>query len=406
MALPPFEATSSQEAECCHLGRPIFESLDHPAIFRFRKDYQQHRLGHAKGAKGEVGEALREVQEQQQQHGGAGQQHHAAPRLPEGISEEDAESLLSPFGAYEADSPFHRDEQLLLQIARWRMAYQRFRTGGARGAAGDLEEIARGLSLKALKLLPVVQLAEVLKRDKQPKAPELQLPSPHLHFGGGKLGFGLVLQAMLRAQMKDLILLQRPSEDFKPLLEAEKRESVPVFVNGEKVCSLRVPEEERVILYACENDHGAVARLKEDLKNKLLLLPCMVDRICASRHIFSDKIEVVAEPYEGEIVVLDRPETAPPPPFGGSNVHAPQLQKALDAAAAEPLLAALRELSLLKETEMNEKQRNIMWGWLAARCLHLLWEHDKEVIKRTHNLQTDEEVVVMLLDYGVKTLKR
>ena len=91
------------------------------------QDYQQHRLGHAKGAKGEVGEALREVQEQQQQHGGAGQQHHAAPPLPEGISEEDAESLLSPFGAYEADSPFHRDEQLLLQIARWRMAYQRFR---------------------------------------------------------------------------------------------------------------------------------------------------------------------------------------------------------------------------------------------------------------------------------------
>ena len=90
------------------------------------QDYQQHRLGHAKGAKGEVGEALREVQEQQQ-HGGAGQQHHAAPPLPEGISEEDAESLLSPFGAYEADSPFHRDEQLLLQIARWRMAYQRFR---------------------------------------------------------------------------------------------------------------------------------------------------------------------------------------------------------------------------------------------------------------------------------------
>ena len=49
-----------------------------------------------------------------------------------------------------------------------------------------------------------------------------------------------------------------------------------------------------MILYACENDHGAVARLKEDLKNKLLLLPCMVDRICASRHIFSDKVRAAA----------------------------------------------------------------------------------------------------------------
>ncbi|CDJ30945.1 Mannitol-1-phosphate dehydrogenase, related [Eimeria mitis] len=138
MALAPSEAPSPHEADGCHLGRPIFEFLDHPAILRFRKDYQHHRLGRAKGAKGEVCEALKEVeqekcyqqphqqQQQEQQQQQQQQQAHAAP-LPEGISEDDAESLLSPFGAYDADSPFHRDEQLLIQIARWRMAYQRFR---------------------------------------------------------------------------------------------------------------------------------------------------------------------------------------------------------------------------------------------------------------------------------------
>ncbi|CDJ40327.1 mannitol-1-phosphate dehydrogenase [Eimeria tenella] len=352
---------------------------------------------------------------------------------------------------------------------------------------------------------------------------------------------------MLRSNVEDLVVLQRQSEDFEPLLSAAKREGIPVFVNGEKVCELRVyvhpneieeliqklenkklqnskspghtsthlvltndselalklakaakslscslgpametallpllsqlpdtPKTEQVLLYACENDHAAVARLKEQLQQKVLVLPCMVDRICAARNIFADKIEVSAEPYEGEIVVLERPQFAPPPPFGGPNVHAPQLRAAahylcqrkiglvngmhttlafltacsrrdeLLAAAKEaakprtarssssssssgssssadaegssssssssespdPLLVALRSVPLLKETEMQQQQKETMWAWLTARCLQVLWEHDKEVIKRTHNLKTDDEVVAMLLNYGKKTLAR
>lgn len=516
------------------LGRPIFEMLDHPAILRFRNDYQRHRLGYAKGAKGEVGAALRQVEEapkEEQQ----GQQH--AP-LPEGLAEGSADSALSPFATFSADSPFARDEQLLAQIAKWRMEYQNFRNGAARGAAGSLEDIAKGLSLGALKLLPVVQLAEVLRRDRQPKRPAISLPSPHIHFGAGKLGFGLVLEAMIRSGVTDLVVVQRPSSDFQPLTAALVRQGVPVFVNGRKVCAFSVystheeiealletlrrrkqhPEEasrdkrgnchlvlsdhrqlllslsslagsmscslgpairaalvpllselpdkavpQQVLFYACENDHAAVEKLKEEVKQKVQVLPCMVDRICANRTIYSDKIEVEAEPYEGEIVVLDRPEDAPPPPFGGDNVHAPQLkaaahylcqrkiglvngmhttlafltacersdellkalqeaskprtnnanrdgtsgaQKASDGPSSDPLLAALRHVPLLKETQMGKNERRMMWAWLAARCLHVLWEHDKEVIKRTHDIQSDEEVVQMLLDYGKKTLSR
>lgn len=89
--------------------------------FGMLQDYQRHRLGYAKGAKGEVGAALRQVEAEPKQHPA---QH--AP-LPEGISEGAAESLMSPFVSFDSDSPFARDEQLLAQIARWRMEYQNFR---------------------------------------------------------------------------------------------------------------------------------------------------------------------------------------------------------------------------------------------------------------------------------------
>ncbi|OEH76875.1 mannitol-1-phosphate dehydrogenase [Cyclospora cayetanensis] len=538
--------TAATETEEMHLSRPIFDFLDHPTILRFRNDYQRHRLGYAKGAKGEVGAALREVEEKQREHQGA----HTAP-LPEGITEDEAESLLSPFVSFGADSPFAREEQRLAKIAKWRMEYQNFRSGEARGAAGSLEELAKGLSLRALKLLPVVQLAEVLKKDKEPATPEQTLPSPHLHFGAGKLSFGLVLEAMIRSGVSDLIIAQRQSGDFSPLVSEHRPASVPILVNGRRVCDFRVyrtaqevqklieaikekakgsddsaeharerhlvltndsslllqlaslsksmscslgpavrtalvpllsqlgdklatsalqggymgnslgrivaavartlpPKPQQVLLYACENDHGAVEKLREELNTKVRVLPCMVDRICASRHVCADKIEVEAEPYEGEIVVLDRPENSPPPPFGGPNVHAPKLKvdassslnlllcegnalsdetrgsivqsvgearsrtllveegnrKGTETPASDPLLTALRQVPLLKEGEMVDKQKDIMWAWLAARCLHVLWEHDKEVIKRTHNIQTDEEVVEMLLTYGKKTLSR
>ncbi|CDJ64109.1 Mannitol-1-phosphate dehydrogenase, related [Eimeria necatrix] len=125
MAAAGCEAAAAADHEALHLARPVFEVLDHPAILRFRK---LHRLGYAKGAKGEVGAALRKVAEKQQQQQQQ-QQQGVGPHtsLPEGISGNEAANLLSPFAAYAADSPFATDEALLAQIARWRMAYQNFR---------------------------------------------------------------------------------------------------------------------------------------------------------------------------------------------------------------------------------------------------------------------------------------
>lgn len=50
------------------------------------------------------------------------------------------------------------------------------------------------------------------------------------------------------------------------------------------------PVTDQAFLYACENDHAAVEKLKEELKHKVTVLPCMVDRICATRRIFADRV--------------------------------------------------------------------------------------------------------------------
>lgn len=413
------------------------------------------------------------------------------------------------------------------------MEYQNFRSGAARGAEGSLEDIAKGLSLNALKLLPVVQLAEVLRRDKQPVKPEETPESPHVHFGAGRLALGLVIKAMEKGNVKDVVVVQRESADFSSILSSPFVSSFPIIVNGETVSTFRVyvqPEEikelihklkerqqlllqhkkqqqqemkperhfvitsdtslclsllsiarsascalgpglraymsplvnklpdtppsRQIYLYGCENDHATLEQLQFEFKNKIKLLPCMVDRICAERVIYKDRIEVSAEPYEGEIVVLDRPEDAPPPPFGGENIHAPKLKASanylcqrkiclvngLHAALAflsaterteeikneikkiikkegrsrnqqgepspDPLLKTLKVVKLIKPKEMNKNQKETIFAWMVARCLLVLWEHDKEVIRRTHNLKTDDEVVEMLLSYGRNTLER
>ena len=52
-----------------------------------------------------------------------------------------------------------------------------------------------------------------------------------------------------------------------------------------------LPEEEdaskRPVLYACENDHFAVQKLAGRLKDKVTVIPCMVDRICADLKVGS-----------------------------------------------------------------------------------------------------------------------
>lgn len=44
-----------------------------------------------------------------------------------------------------------------------------------------------------------------------------------------------------------------------------------------------VPIEKQPKLFCCENDHDAVMKLKAQLKGKVFVIDCMVDRVCTAR---------------------------------------------------------------------------------------------------------------------------
>ncbi|CAN0083948.1 unnamed protein product [Phaeothamnion confervicola] len=94
-----------------------------------------------------------------------------------------------------------------------------------------------------------------------------------------------------------------------------------------------MPEGQRPVLYACENDHEAVRRLAEAVRGRVDCVPCMVDRICTGREIGGAFVDVEAEPgYGGSIVVL-KPALAAEPskvPFAGEGVVLPRTQAEAD----------------------------------------------------------------------------
>eukprot|EP00242_Pyramimonas_sp_CCMP2087_P012728 CAMPEP_0198199724 /NCGR_PEP_ID=MMETSP1445-20131203/2914_1 /TAXON_ID=36898 /ORGANISM="Pyramimonas sp., Strain CCMP2087" /LENGTH=536 /DNA_ID=CAMNT_0043869615 /DNA_START=110 /DNA_END=1720 /DNA_ORIENTATION=- len=186
----------------------------------------------------------------------------------------------------------------------------------------------------------------------------------HLHFGGGRLGFGLVFPALVASNVP-FAVMQPPFAEFAPILESgnarvkvtinnseaietglrivteaddvsdlhEKVGGSLVLINeGEKwvhligkatsfSCSIgpkvaqiigpvllaNIPERplyEQPILYGCENDHGAVKQLAAVLEGRVRVVPCMVDRICSDRLIQAEQIVVTTEPWEGTIIPL------------------------------------------------------------------------------------------------------
>ena len=66
------------------------------------------------------------------------------------------------------------------------------------------------------------------------------------------------------------------------------------------------PEKDpRPVLYCAENDHESVARLKRELRTRVRVVDCMVDRVCTGRRIGPGGVEIDAEPWPGSIVVLE-----------------------------------------------------------------------------------------------------
>ena len=191
----------------------------------------------------------------------------------------------------------------------------------------------------------------------------------------------------------------------------------------------QVPLEMRPKLFACENDHNAVERLKEMLKGRVEVVPCMVDRICSTRDVEPGALKITTEPWAGTIVPLTpQPDTgdpdAPPFPLGGDNVFVPKTERQSNYMYERKIMTVnhmhttLAFLSLVRYMEDNDltprqmvggsgacmslplvrydpslKARfNTIWCWGVAQCLLLESEHDKATMLKAHKVSTEEEL--------------
>ncbi|CAM9804484.1 unnamed protein product, partial [Hapterophycus canaliculatus] len=154
------------------------------------------------------------------------------------------------------------------------------------------------------------------------------------------------------------------------------------------------PEEERPVLYACENDHDAVRRVGEMVTSKVTTIPCMVDRICTGRQIGEYDVNVEAEPnFEGALVLLKPPADPALVPFAGERVLVPTTEEEasyfykrkfsvvngmhtvlgfMTLREKAPGARELREHDLIAYSTASPEIQAELWAWVVVRCLDLL----------------------------------
>eukprot|EP00904_Undaria_pinnatifida_P005866 jgi/Undpi1/2409/HiC_scaffold_13.g05790.m1 len=175
------------------------------------------------------------------------------------------------------------------------------------------------------------------------------------------------------------------------------------------------PEAKRPALYACENDHDATDKVEESLRDRVDIVSCMVDRICAERTITADWIEMAAEPSAGEIVVIKPPPQAPLPPFTGDHVQIPRIPAEAEYFCRRKILmvngmhTTLAFVTLCKEKKgglqgsgwkdhalvtpatATQEENVMVWRWDVARLMYAMWEHEPDINKAAHGIESDDE---------------
>lgn len=435
------------------------KALANDRVTAFRQTYRNFRTGEPEGAKGEVN--------QFKVAGGAEQ-------FP--VDQE----------ALEAETFFTLENvantEVYNAITNFRLSYAKFRQGAHQGAKGETSAVSHLMTIAHARSMPVGQRARFLAEGKVPTKERPQTKF-HLHWGAGRLGLGLLSPAIAKAHKLGIpyAIVDAPFGDYDTLVK-EGHETVTFHVNGEPtianvrlitkesqlpknlldpdtrlfLCTTDVSLVKKVFdiaqtlstslgpimpkivtpyfekpamdkfVYCCENDHGMVEALGEKLEGKTTVVTCMVDRICTGRDVEKNMIYVTAEPYQGEIVILNPPKGAPLPAFSGPNVNVPGSQAAADyfcrrkIGIVNGMHTTLAFISLLQECKgdtaedvellapekASKEQQEMIHDFMVARLLLILYEHDIDVIKHAHHVDTEEEAAKVLLDYGESTLKR
>ncbi|KAL3924151.1 MAG: hypothetical protein SGPRY_003998 [Prymnesium sp.] len=216
-----------------------------------------------------------------------------------------------------------------------------------------------------------------------------------------------------------------------------------------------LPETERdhqPLLFACENDHAAVMRLKKRLEGKVHVVDCMVDRVCtvvlvcvqdecgdpadtiidpqcviySGRSISESGVDVEAEPFTGSIVVLE-PNLKERVPFTPKVAMVPSSEReaqyysdrklslvngmhtvlafmTLCQQYETPQNGEQREYILLKYDEMERADQRVCEVWRAARIAELVQLFNVSAIMEWHGCETKEEAWEVLFEYADYTL--
>ncbi|KAG5180087.1 mannitol 1-phosphate dehydrogenase [Tribonema minus] len=339
--------------------KKLGKAINNDRVHAFRQTYRYFRTGEAKGAKGEVDQFRIET---------------GLENFP--LNREALES--ETFATVES-----ANAEVYNAVTNYRLSYARFRQGGSQGAKGEVSAVTRIMTMEHARSMPVAQRAKLLKREQREAHPDTKF---HLHFGGGRLGLGLLSPAIAKAHDTGIpfALVDAPFGDYDDLVKRGHK-TVSFFVNGEPTIQnvLLITKEEQLpenlldpktalflcttdtklvnkvlaiattvstslgpvmpkvvcpyfekptdkFIYCCENDHGMVEKLGETLEGKATVVTCMVDRICTGRTVEEDKVYTTSEPHLGEIVILNPPLGAPLPAFKGPNVMAPDSQATAD----------------------------------------------------------------------------
>lgn len=201
----------------------------------------------------------------------------------------------------------------------------------------------------------------------------------------------------------------------------------------------RAPRVARPTLYACENDLESVETLAGQLKMRVNVVPCMVDRICSSRSVFADPgaaaIHVEAEEHTGSIVLLEQSvQSHDELPLDGETVQVPDSEEVADYLFVQkkrlvnsmhtvlafstlvehdrrtaPLFRwdeALPHLPLINYAAADAKLQDAIWAWAVAQILVLMKEKGVDVMTAAHSAETDDELVEQMLSVARQTLER
>ncbi|CAH0375577.1 unnamed protein product [Pelagomonas calceolata] len=162
------------------------------------------------------------------------------------------------------------------------------------------------------------------------------------------------------------------------------------------------PEKDpRPVLYCAENDHESVARLKRELRTRVRVVDCMVDRVCTGfdpRYVpFAPSVATLPESLRHADYLSERKFSLV------NGMHTVVAFLTLDYMY-NPVDPGGREYVLIKYSKMRRAEQRKVEAWRTARIARLIEQFGIESIMRWEGADNVVEVWNSLLAFGDEVL--